>query len=125
MQNKTTHYLVLMLILSLTISTKLFSQSTKEFHQVQTFVGEMRNEQSSAVYKVPEGMAWEVKAAVLSTSAEYYFLFVNNKHVYTIFTQNQASVFPIWLKSGDRLKIESRPGWGNNYFISVVEYSVR
>ena len=132
----------LLLIFFLFVGLNTFAQNRLEFSQVVTLDTNYTSVQPAynftyygIYYYVPAGKVWKIE----SSSTNGYF-FINDVEVPLMVSSGSSGTlssafnpnFPIWLKSGDKIRYRWNGYCGNgnsctathNFFISIIEFNI-
>jgi hypothetical protein len=115
--------------IALTISVSGMAQTGLVFNQCLTFGGNqyqpMEGSASyveSSAYIVPDGKVWKIESANYSGGSYPGFLTVNGFQA-TLSLSGNIIHFPIWVKSGDIIRIRASALAQGEYFISILEFN--
>ncbi len=119
--------------MALALSLSVMAQTGLVFSQCLTFSGQdmidvnpnLNDGEETNPFIVPEGKAWKIEYASINTSSSAQ-LYINNFYVAAIGISSGIRPFPIWIKSGDQVKLKytSNSSGYESYFISILEFNV-
>ena len=118
---------ILLLFFFLLPFSFLFSQGNLQFNQVISASATLGLNGASAVVTVPVGKVWKIESVNgWADCGSRLGITIN-----TIPTLVSDAKFPIWLKSGDllRMTVQINPGSGfacgpMNYYYSIIEFNI-
>lgn len=103
-------------IITIFLTTVVFSQGNLQFNQVLTYNGSGGN---SAIWTVPVGKIWKIESVLMVNMSGTSTFKINS----FVVLYNNINPQPIWLKPGDFSQF-SMSNAGNSYFISIVEFNI-
>ena len=109
--------------LLLAISATSFAQGNLQFNEVVSFSGTTYGAQTIQLDTVAVDKVIKVTSLNSTSTSNYVQIIINN--ITNGFGSSQTDLsFPIWLKEGDILGIQSTWNGNYNYHISGIEFNI-